>query len=339
MKRVFGVLAFLLLSSCGDVKVNNGSTNAGAKSLAAAGATIDTPSTVTLSGGYLTLKNASTATVGCKVTGGANGASTSTVIEESSIDFQISSTTKYQAQAFTTSSYMSVSAVTLTIDKVGGPATVLAEIRTTSSGSPTATVVGTSNSGNISTLEDPDYGNVTMSLTSTVELTGGQTYAVVLKPVTGTYDGSNKAAFMTTPSNASACSGFADYKNTSNSGSTWAAGTLNNAKGVFNVTVATHSPSGTASWIATGTANGTWNMSTFTFSENPRSITTGTITYDVGAGNDSTTPTYSNTGLTKAQVQALSNLSGQYFYVRANLAVTAPYYDQAELGDGSISAN
>jgi hypothetical protein len=339
MKRVFAVLAFLSLSSCGEVKVNNGTTNAGSKSLTAAGATIDTPSTVALSGGYLALKNASTATVGCKIVPGVDTASSSVAIEDTAIDYQISSTTKYQAQAFTTSSYMSVSAVTVAIVKTGGPATVLAEIRSTSSGSPTAPVVGTSNSGNISTLEDPDYGNVTMSLTSTTELTGGQTYAIVVKPVTGTYDASNKAAFMTTPSLASACSGFADYKNSSNSGSTWAAGTLSSAKGVFNVTVATHSPSGTASWIAIGTANGTWNMSTFTFSENPRTITTGTITYDVGAGNDAATPTYSNTGLTKAQVQALSNLSGQYFYVRANLAVSAPYYDQAELGDGSISAN
>ena len=76
-------------------------------------------------------------------------------------------------------------------------------------------------------------------------------------------------------------------------------------------------------------------MSTFTMTENLGG-STGSITYDIGVGSSSSSATYTFTGQTLAQVQALSNLTGSYLYVRANLAVTAPAIDTASVGVGQI---
>jgi len=157
-----------------------------------------------------------------------------------------------------------------------------------------------------------------------------------------TLDGANNFSWVDVDSaGPQGCTSFPTYVFSSNAGSTWtAASNPGYDRGYFNLNVDQHALTGTASWIISGLSSATtWTMSTFTMSENPGGPYGGAITYDVGSGSSSSSATYSSSGLTLAQVRALTNMTGQYFYLRVNFTVASPGYDRAVVGSGSILYN
>lgn len=335
------MLVGVMMISCGELAIDHNTSTSGSKAILASGATIDTPSTLELSSGLLQLKSSGTGSWGC----GYNAAGSNSGTESTTYTTQTATSdlNTYQANLFTPTVYMKVSSLQIRIRKVGGPTgNMVAQFRTTSGSDPTSTVLGTSTDVLISSIPNtaPTGHLITFSFSTAVELTSGTTYALVLKPQSdATLDGANYFGWMSTNSTGpDGCTDFPIFRSTSNGGAAWGAG--NNAtyrRSFFFLLPETHSTPGTASWIVSGYANAIWNMSTFAMSENPSGATTGTIVYDVGAGDNAVTASYSQTNLTKAQVLGLSNLTGQYFYLKATMSVSNSF-NQAVLGNGSITA-
>lgn len=331
------VLSFFLMA-CGDISIDH-SANGITKSMLASSATIETAATLEVLASKLALKVSGTSATGCTFTGSDSTTTTSTVTAGTIF----SALTLAQGQVFTPSVYLNVQKVSLQIRRVGGPSgNMFAQIRSVSGSDPSASVLATTGDVLISTASTGGNGALLdFTLASSYEMAAGTSLSLVLKPQTdATLDGSNNFRWMVSNSTPTeGCTNFFAYRTSSDSGSSWSAGAQSYQRNVFTLTADVHSTPGQASWIVTGPSSSTtiWKMSTFTFSENPGDKTTGTITYDVGAGASSSTPSYSQTGLTLAQVQALSNLTGSYFYCRANLSVSNTF-NQALLGDGSIKA-
>ena len=291
--------------------------------------TIETASTVEVSGAKYVLQTNGTTSFGCSYTG-SDAASTGATKDSTQ---QITSIAMAHGNVFTATYYMRIENVTYLIRKVSGPTgNIYADIRYTSGGNPT-TSLGTSALVALSSFGAVVAGvNVSFTFSTPVEVPGGVDYAVVLVPYTdAVLDGSNNFRWITT-SDSNGCTSYT--ANVFYNGG-WAGGV---GKSYFTITVTQYEASGQVSWMATADAvDMSWNMSTFAFSENPGGATSGTITYDIGADNNGSA-SYSQTGLTKAQVQALTNITGKYFYVRANLAAS-PIYNPAEIGSGSIQTN
>lgn len=110
-------------------------------------------------------------------------------------------------------------------------------------------------------------------------------------------------------------------------------GTSTGLKGDAHILAPSYYATSTATFIGDAGLSVLWSPADFTPNENP-SGETGTYTYDVGVGETST-PTYAQTGLTKAQVQALSQVTGRYVFIKATL--TGDGFSPAGLGDLVIS--
>jgi len=336
-RRWILIVAFGLFGgvSCNDLVIDLRDSSTGNVLFLPAAATIDTPAAIELSGSYLSSKSVGTFALGCTFTG-VNGAITGASLTSPVL---IDSSSDAHANLFTLSTYARIQKVILRLRKSGGPGgNMRMQIYATSGLNPTGLpltaavdlVISTSiGAGSNGTLVD-------FNLATPYEAAPG-TYAVVLTPQAATLDGLNYFSWATTNSNG--CTDFALYRSSADTGATWGAGTNPGfQRSYFEIQADEYASTGTASWITSGGGYLLWDMSTFTFSENPGGATGGTITYDVGAGNSSTVATYSSTGLTLAQVRALTDLTGDYFYVRATLSVASSTSDRALLGSGSIVA-
>ena len=306
--------------------------------MTAALATIDTPANVQLSSGVLTLKANGTADWGCQESGVNDGYHGNTDTAQK----YIAALADRQTNLFTPSTYMKVSQVKLQIQKNGGPSpNMYVDIRSTLGVNPTATILSSSTAIAMGSIVDQNaVGHIiTFTLGTTLEFTAATSYAAVLLPTSGSgLDGANNIGWVTTDS--AACTNFPVFLDSADSGGTWQA--VDNGgyrRSYFTLVGETHASSGSVSWIVKGFSGAVWSMSSFAFSENPGSITAGTITYDVGVGTSATVSTYSQTGLSKAAVQALANKTGDYFYVRANFSIATPFFENVRLGNGSINAN
>jgi hypothetical protein len=340
-KTVLTAGSVVILIACGDLKIDRGVGGPGVRAITASVATIDTPSTLEYVAPTLRLKQS--AILGAMCTYSATGSNTGTTGNSftSSSNF-FTSLNIMQSNLFTMGSYIKFLSATLRIRRTGAPTgNMFVELRTTTVTDPTATVLATSSDVLISSAgTNADGTDVNFSFPTPYEATGGGAFALVLRPqADAVLDGTNDFRWVATNSSGpDGCSDFPIFRSSSDTGSTWNDGfNLGYRRNYFSVNASAQYPSGSASWIITGWPSGEWEMSTFTMTENTHSSVTGTITYDVGAGASVSTATYDYTGLTLAQVQALANLEGDYFYLRANFAVPSPYYSQATLLSGSIN--
>ncbi len=332
----------LWLAGCAERTINH-SPGGTTVTIAAASATIDTPTNVELSSAVLRSKATGTVSYGCTYNAaGSDSATESTSYNTLEV---ISSTARSQANLFTAPSYMKINSVTLRVRKVGGPTTdMYTTIRAGSGLDPSGASLATSGGYPINATITSVFAVgqlITFALAAPLEVASGGLYAISLNVASNTsLDGANNILWVVSDSVGppEACSGFPIYRYSSDTGGTWGVGSnLNYRRGLFTVNADQHATSGTASWILDAQrSTAVWSMSTFSFSENPSGVYGGTITYDVGVGSSSTTATYSSLAQTKAQVKTLSSLTGRYLYVRANFNVPAPGYDVAALGDGSI---
>ena len=169
---------------------------------------------------------------------------------------------------------------------------------------------------------------------------------IVVPNITGGSNGANYISMAKTDQDSEkpgseiiACNGLSPYKISGNSGTSWQSPSLGseNRRGYFKVVAATHAPSASGHWIVDAGSRAEWQMNTFGITETPSKLE-GTVTYDVGASDDAT-PTYTQLNLTKAQVQALENVVGRYFFVKVNLSISGPpYYKRAEVTEATIEA-
>ncbi len=334
----FALATGLILSaSCGDLAIDL-RDNGAAVSIAASDATIEDSSKVVLSGGLLRSKAVGTATMGCEVTGSDGASSAASSTYPFRINSSVAGSTKVHANAFTAPTFMRIQSFSLLLDKNGDPSSAMrlqfyAASGDLPSGSPLAAAVDQSIS---SVISDPDSPNVvTFTLASPYEASPGQ-YAITMRPQ-GAVSGIDNFAWATSNSTNS-CSGFPSYKQSSNDGTTYTDDpVVSYRKSIFTVTADTHASLGSVSWIVNGNGKVNWIMSTFSFSENPSGGTAGTITYEIGVGNDSNTPSYSYSNLSQTAVRALADLTGDYLYVRATLSVSGIGFDRAVLGNGSVT--
>jgi hypothetical protein len=298
---------------------------------------VETPSTAEVSSGVFRLKVNGNANLGGCTLAGSNTASTG----DSTGDFDaIDSSTKYFSSFATPPSKAMVNSVSARIRRAGGPTgTMSVSLRSSTALTPSATVTATSAPVSIASAStDANGGLVTFTFSSAQPVSTTQ-YAFVLKADSGaTLDGANNFAWMSTADfGGTACTNFPLYKFSTNSGSSW--GDSNNIsmlRPYFTYNVNTYAASGSGYWIVGGVANSTWSMSSFSLSENQSGESSGAVTYDVGVGSDSSSPTFTHTGLTASQLQALADMEGTYLYLRVHLSSASPYYDRAEVSAGSI---
>jgi hypothetical protein len=161
--------------------------------------------------------------------------------------------------------------------------------------------------------------------------------ALILKPSTGsTLNGINNFGLLSTDdAGGTACSTFSVYKRSSDSGTTWInSNNSGHRRGYFSLTADVHGSSGSGYWVAEASKSVPWDLSAFTTTEAPNGMG-GIVTYDVGVG-DTSTPVFSQTGLTKNQLQGLTGFSGKYLFIRVTLTSPAPYYERAETTDASV---
>ena len=301
-------------------------------------ATVETPATITVLSDRINLKSNGTAEVGCfyQAAGGESATQSQTFTSPTII----SSLSVAHANLFTPTSYMKINSMILRIRKVGGPSgNMFAQIRS-SSGLDPGTALATSGDILISSVVAAASGTLTtFTLSSPYEVAAGTTYGVTLYPQSdATLDGANNFRWVTNDTAGGGCTGFPIYRASADAGSTWGTGNnLTYRRSYFSVVANTNGTPGQASWILTGRSGGIWSMASFAITENVGGISTGVVTYDVGSGSSSSTATYSQTGLTKAQVQAMTDLTGTYLYVRVNLSVSSPFFDQSSVSDGTIT--
>jgi hypothetical protein len=91
----------------------------------------------------------------------------------------------------------------------------------------------------------------------------------------------------------------------------------------------------TAAYVVdSSSAAASWDLSTFTADENSVADASGSLQYDLGASDDST-PVYSLSSLSKAQVLASSAPTGRYLFVRARFVGDG--FQNASLGGMTVS--
>ena len=331
---VFGAAAFA--TGCREIKIDHVKSVA----ISTESATLSPSTSVELVGSEIHMKKTGNGSVGCTYSGTSDTSTTSASVSSAS---NLSSQNVALANLFTTTAPLYVSEINLRLRKISNASGSLAvEIQSTTGGTdPSGTALATSATVLISTLTTGATGSViTFTLSSSLQLTKNTTYAIVLKPQSGaTLDAGNNVRWLAsdTAGPPEACSDFPIYRASSDAGVTWGAGQNSNyRRHFFTLTVDDHSTTGNATWILSGAQNSSWYMPSFSLAENSNGVYTGSVTYDVGAGESSTSATYSNTGLTKAQVQALSDLKGTYMYLKANLSLTNSY-DNVSITPGSIN--
>jgi hypothetical protein len=223
---------------------------------------------------------------------------------------------------------------------LGGPsANVIADITSATGAAPNVSnILGTSAAVSMASLSSGLSGaDATFSFSTSPTLLANSDYALVLHPVpsSGTIDGGNNMVWRIASSNGSraGCTDFDLLQTSTNSGASWANDT---GTPYFYFVTPTYQSTGTGYWIVDGGYEVVWNFSTFNVSENPNGDKEGSVLYSIGVGSDPSTPSYSSTNITKAQVRALSNLTGQYLYVRVILNSANNNFSNSGVGSGSI---
>ncbi|XGC82277.1 hypothetical protein ACES2L_07245 [Bdellovibrio bacteriovorus] len=296
--------------------------------------TVETAATAEIASGEFKLKQNSTANLGC--TAGADGQPT-TGSGSANNSMGLSAFTNVMAISFSFPFNIRPTAAVLLLKKNSNPtANAIVDITAASGRTPTiATSLATSSTVAMSGITGLGGSNQTFTFASPPTLTASTTYSLILSGVngSGTVDGSNNINWRM-GDGASDCSDFDVLQNSSNTGSSWSD---DSATPYFYFVVPAYHASGTGYWIVDGGADITWDMSSFDVSEDPNDDKPGAITYSIGAGSDASTPSYSQTGLTKAQVQALTGISGRYLYVRVTLNSAYTNMGSAGVGSGAVS--
>lgn len=331
---VFGVIA-----GCNYSFNNYKPTPSSTISLSLADLVIETPTTAEVDGTVFRLKIASTANYGCIYDNSGDPNTPLTGIDPLDSD-PITNTALRTAMTVTTPSIMSVRTVKMRVIKNSGPTGLISiDLNTASAGVPTTTNLTTSNSVDLSPLTTSAEGNLaTFTLATPQSLASGASVALILKPSAGsTLNGINNFGLLgTDDAGGIACSTFSVYKRSADSGTSWI--NSNNAghrRGYFSLTADVHGAAGSGYWIAEATKSITWDLTTFDTTEAPNSMG-GTITYDVGV-SETNTPVFTESGLSKSQLQALTDFKGKYLFIRVNLSIPAPYYERAEITAASIA--
>lgn len=299
---------------------------------------IETPTTAELSASIFQLKATGTAEYGCTYdSAGSNTSTTGTNLINAD---PFTSTSDRTGLVLTAPSAMNIVGVKMRVKKSSGPTgSITVDVDGVSGGLPTATVLTDSSSTDLATLNTASSGNiVTFSLTTSQNIVSGQSIALLLKPSVGAIlNGINNFGLLSTDdATGTACSIFSIYKRWN--GSAWV--DSNNAgyrRGYFTLIATTYAYSGSGYWAIpspSGSAT-TWDLSSFTSTENPNAMG-GSFTYDLGVGSDST-PSFSLMGLTKTQVQESADLTGAYLFIRVNITNSSPHFERAEISGASIS--
>lgn len=271
---------------------------------------------------------------------------------ESSLD-TMTSNSRRSAVFVTPPTAMNLQSVKIVAFRNGGAAgTASIDVNSAQTSTPTTTTLASTQSRNMLDISAGSEDWIQFTLASPLVISSQTELALILKPnFTGTPNGVNYITLVSTSDydysagDPIACNAFPIYKASGDSGSTWTAPWNNGSpvtadlrRGYFKIIADVHRPSATGHWVVDGGQSMNWDMSTFTITEAPYSLG-GQVTYDVGAA-DTNTPVYSQTGLTKTQVQALTGITGQYLFVKVNLASSAsPYYERAEVTGASIQAS
>ena len=333
-------MGFFLAASCGDLGIRRGDSSPGTRTLRLEDATISDDSAVSV--GETEIALAATGSTGiydsCTYTG-SNAATTSA--DWDLIDPgipQLNNSTHRQAYTFTLTSYLEIKTVILRLYKEGAPTGDLnVDVMATSGGVPTGVALGTSATVTYASVSAdgvaPHGATYSLTYTSPVALSAGD-YALVARPSNLVAGALNFVVWQITAS-AAGCSGKSVPITSTNSGSSFASTAAR--RNFVSIMGQTHAPTADLSWITSGFTNATWDLSTFDVTETLYS-TSGTVLYDVGAGESPTTATYSLTGKTKAEVQAAADFSGTYFYIKATLAVPTPFFETVSIGEITIDA-
>lgn len=295
---------------------------------------IEDPSKAGVSSGEFQLLQNGTSNLGCTV--GADGQPTTGAGTANNAS-AISAFSVYVGTNFSFNFQIRPTAVVLRLKKNGNPtANAIVDITNLTVGVPNPnSVVATSSTVAMTGIAGVTGSNQTFTFASPPTLSASTNYSVVLRGVngSGTVDGSNTINWRI-GDDPTDCSNFALALNSSDSGSNWS---NDAAAPYFYFVVPAYQASGAGYWIVDGGASINWDMSSFAINENPSNNKPGAITYDIGVGSSSSTPTYSQTGLTLAQVKALTGITGQYLYVRVVLSSAFTNMASSGVGDGAVS--
>lgn len=335
---VAGLLFVTIGSGCDySLKRQASETPAGPQSfaLSVTDLVVETSGTATVANGEFQLLENGTGNLGCELTG-TEGATTGLGSVNNSL--ALSSFSNYMAVSFRYPFTVKPSSVVLRLKKNSSPtASAIVELTTATGRVPVlSNVVASSNavamSGASSGLSG---GNQTFSFAAAPTLSAQADYSIVLRGVSGsgTIDGTNNLNWRV-GNDINDCTDIDDLQNSSNTGSTWSD---QGAAPYFNFVVPKYASSGSGYWIIDGGKEIAWDLSSFSVSENPNGDKSGSVTYSIGAGLDATTPTYSATALTQAQVKALSSVTGRYLYVRVILSSGYSDFSGAGSASGTVS--
>jgi hypothetical protein len=273
------------------------------------------------------------------------------IATESSLD-TLTSNSKRSAVFVTPPVKMNLQAIKMMAFRSGGAAgTVSVDINSAQSSVPTAASLGSTQSRNMLDISADAENWIQFDLASPLAVSNQTELALILKPsFSGTPNGVNYITLVSTSdydysvTDPIACNAFPVYKASSNGGSTWSDPWNNGSpvtadlrRGYFLLVADVHRPTANGHWVVDGTDSMDWDMSTFTITEGMSSLG-GQVTYDVGSANTNT-PVYTQSGLSKSQVQALTGITGQYLFIKVNLTSSAsPYFERAEVSEATIQA-
>jgi hypothetical protein len=301
--------------------------------------TVETASTAEVSGSVFRVKTNGTTDFGCSYDStGSDNQNTSTSI---TIEDTITALAEREAVVFNISSYMHITSAKMRVRKFGGPGGEMTiGINNVTVGLPGSTVLSAASGVALAGFDGGSFegGLATFNLTTPLSVQNGESVAMVLQPGVGASFPLNNYYGLNSTDDVSgtACSAFSLYKKSTDSGTSWTNGTnAGHRRGFATLTVDLHHNAGTGYWVVQGAAEVLWDMPTFTVSESPNTAG-GIITYDIGS-SETTTPVFTHAGLTQTQVRALTEIRGAYLFIRVNLSVATPFYERAEIGNGSIT--
>ncbi len=329
----------LTLLSCNYSFNNYRPTPSSTISLSLASLVIETPTTAEVTDSVFRLKATGTADYGCSYDNSGNPNTAVTGIDPLDSD-PIKSTTDRTAMTITTPSIMYVRSVKMRIIKNSGPTGFVSiDLNTASAGVPTDINLTSTDTLDLTPLTSSFEGNLlSFNLASPQTLANNTSVALILKPSGGSIlNGLNNFGLLSTDdAGGTACSSFSVYKRSTDSGATWInSNNSGHRRGYFSLAADVHGAVGSGYWVAEASKSVPWDLSTFTTTEAPNGMG-GSVAYDIGA-SETSIPVFTQTGLTKTQLQGITDVQGKYLFIRVTLASPAPYYERAEISDASVA--